>query len=201
MIYLLLMGLLGNAAWQTSYDVYIQGKAPKELTDAPASVMGKFCPRWGELGPMGRQRFYSDLFYAMAAYESAWNPLSMYWEKSQGLDKVTNKIAISEGLMQLSYQDSPWAQCGFDYSKNKKFHLDDLSKRAGHVSWLSVHAETDILNPYKNLQCALNIMKYKRNRWPAREFQEMMGKYWSVMADKVPQIKNLMLSRQSTCWK
>ena len=73
--------------------------------------------------------YWQSVFKAMAYAESGFNPLSRYVEKGiSDKDLITGKANVSEGLFQLSYQDSKIHGCPFDWSIDKSKGLLDPSK-------------------------------------------------------------------------
>lgn len=131
-----------------------------------ADDMDQFCPRYASLSTQERANVWSQLFVAMAKYESSYNPLSRMQETTMGTDPVTKKPVYSEGLLQLSYQDiTGWSFCKFDWSKDKNLSPTDPRKT--------------ILDPYINLHCGVGIMA----KQVARTGKIMVGSgaYWAVI--------------------
>lgn len=62
-----------------------------------------FCPNYKELKREEKIKVWSELFVAIAYYESNYNPGSRYFEKTMGY--------YSEGLYQLSPIDNAWTKC------------------------------------------------------------------------------------------
>jgi hypothetical protein len=89
-----------------------------------------------------------------------------------GKDPVTGKQDVSEGLLQLSYQDEsnyknrlPAGACDFDYESNSKYPVKDLRR--------------SILNPEKNLGCGVAILAEQVAR--AKRIVVGRGAYWAVL--------------------
>lgn len=143
-----------------------------------------FCPRYNSLDNNERANVWAQLFAAVSKYESAYNPASRMQETTMGTDPITRKPVFSEGLLQLSYQDSQWAPwCKFDWSKDKSLSPTDPKKT--------------ILNPYLNLDCGVGIMakqiKTKGN------IVIGSGVYWAVLKsggsyNKVSSIQSIVRS-------
>lgn len=153
-----------------------------------ADDMDQFCPRYGTLSTQERANVWSQIFVAMAKYESAYNPLSRMQETTMGTDPVTKKPVYSEGLLQLSYQDiTGWSFCKFDWAKDKNLSPTDPRKT--------------ILDPYINLHCGVGIMA----KQVARTGKIMIGSgaYWAVIKtnSKYQQIKNItsMVKSMAMC--
>jgi uncharacterized protein (TIGR02594 family) len=72
--------------------------------------------------------YWKAVLKAMAHAESSFNVLERYPEKGLGKDAVTGLKNVSEGLLQLSYQDSKYHGCEFDWSIDKNKAALDPSK-------------------------------------------------------------------------
>lgn len=185
--------------WDCAWELAIKSKLPADLIEVPQARMGAYCPRWDKLSNDQKKSFWALLWYAVAKYESERNPKTMYWEKTQGIDEVTKQIAISEGLLQLSYQDDPWLHCGFDYAKDKDAHLVDVSnKPKNKQSWVSSFSKT-INDPVLNLVCGGKIASHHLARFKGT-LQEVLGKYWSTIRDRTPEILAILKLEISECY-
>lgn len=125
-----------------------------------------FCPTYNTLSTHDRANVWAQIFAAMTRYESNYNPLSRMREPGMGTDSVTRKPVYSEGLLQLSYQDTlGYKFCKFDWSKDKSLSATSSKKT--------------ILDPYINLHCGVGIMA----RQIARKgtIKVGSGAYWSVL--------------------
>lgn len=147
-----------------------------------------FCPKYYNLKDEDRANVWAQLFVAMAKYESGYNPTSRMHETTMGSDPVTGKPVYSEGLLQLSYQDTQWASwCDFNWSKDKNLSATDPNK--------------SILDPYKNLHCGVGIMAKQVARTGA--IKVASGAYWAVIKtnSKYQQISNItsMVRSLSVC--
>lgn len=181
--------------WPCSWDDAVMSSVgPKQLA-VPAAYMSTYCPKWGSLSDAQKLLFWRDLWWAVAKFESSRNPWTMYWEKTMGNDDVTGLITVSEGLTQLSYQDEPWAKCGFDWKKDKDAHTADIKdKPVGKSSWLSKRQKT-INEPERNLICANKIAVIRLTKSTSKTFTAIMGAYWAAIRDKTPQIVAEMKTR------
>ncbi len=124
-----------------------------------------FCANYKNLGPNQRMNFWAQLIAAISYRESEWVPTTRMREPKEyvkipgtnktklayNIDHITGQPVVSEGLMQLSYQDSTtysdWFDCEFSWKKDKG--LDANS------------SEKTILAPYRNLRCGLRILNHK----------------------------------------
>lgn len=166
--------------WIPAYDVLIKSLVTDTMIAQPQSKMGRFCDAWVDLNRDERKQFYADLLYAIAYPESGYANASMYIESQLGKDAVTGLPVVSEGLLQLSYQDvSQYPKCQFDAKKDLADLRDDL---VGHTAggFLSHHPGRDTLIPFKNLACGVAIIDKMLTTYPQVEFADMMGKYWST---------------------
>jgi len=72
--------------------------------------------------------YWAAFFKALAKAESCLKPNDRYVEKGLGKDAVTGTQNTSEGLFQMSYQDSKYHGCKFDWSVDKKLATTSLDK-------------------------------------------------------------------------
>lgn len=72
--------------------------------------------------------YWQSVLKAMAFAESSFNVLERYEEKGLGKDSVTGLQNWSEGLFQLSYQDSKNHGLKFDWALDKNKKVDDPTK-------------------------------------------------------------------------
>jgi hypothetical protein len=131
-----------------------------------ASDMTTFCPKYDSLNDDQKANAWAQLFAGIAKFESGWSPTSRMQETTMGTDPVTGLPIYSEGLLQLSYQDTQWATwCQFDWSADKSLSVSSSKKT--------------ILDPYLNLYCGVGIM--------ARQIKNKgrivisSGVYWAVI--------------------
>ncbi|MGZ3745326.1 MAG: hypothetical protein ACXWRE_16780 [Pseudobdellovibrionaceae bacterium] len=129
--------------------------------------MATFCPRYSYLTTDERVNLWGLLISAMAKYESGFNPTSRMQETTMGIDPITQKPVYSEGLLQLSYQDSKAYPFCDEFNWNLDKHLSSQDPRK------------TILDPYKNLNCGVKILAQQlknKNRIILSK-----GVYWSVL--------------------
>ena len=111
-----------------------------------ASDMDQFCPNYAKLASRDQKiQVWMAIFVGVSHWESSWNPAEHTYE-GKTPDLVTKRPTYSEGLMQLSYQDTiqwKYAHCPLDWEKDQKLAPDDLHR--------------SILNPFINLACAIRI--------------------------------------------
>lgn len=83
-----------------------------------------------------------------------------------GTDAVTGAQVYSEGLLQMSYQDTQWYTfCEFDWSKDRNLSATDPRKT--------------IFDPKKNLACGLRVLA---NQIAKKGLIAVTsGTYWAVI--------------------
>lgn len=147
-----------------------------------------FCPKYHFLSEEQKVNVAGMLVSAMVKFESGFSPTSRFLESTMGMDSVTGLPVYSEGLMQLSYQDTKgWPFCAFDWNKDKKLSASDPRKT--------------ILDPYKNLDCGIRILARQIERKGFIVIDS--GAYWSVIKsgsshEKITEIADLV-SRLEFC--
>jgi hypothetical protein len=147
-----------------------------------SSDMKSFCPTYFSLSPNQKVNFWAYLISSMVKYESNFDPTMRYVESTMGTDPITGKQIVSEGLLQLSYQDVlAYPYCNeFDWEYDRRLPANDPKKT--------------ILNPYKNLTCGIRILNQQVKRYDLIAVDR--GAYWAVLKPsskytKLPQIKAL----------
>lgn len=147
-----------------------------------------FCPQYKKLDLGQRLHLWGELFAALAMYESNWNPHCQYTEVTLGIDSVTGKPLVSEGLLQLSYTDTRWAKwCQFDWEHDK------IQKTFQTVT---------ILDPKRNLVCGIGIMANQIKKRNAIVLDR--GAYWSTLKsshqrNKIKEIGWMLRTRIPQC--
>ena len=116
-------------SWDSSWDkIIIDSLSTKEL-------LKKFNPD---------PKYWVSFLRALAKAESGLNLNERYVETGLGKDALTGLQNTSEGLLQLSYQDSKFHGCGFNWNLDKKLDPKDLRKT--------------IFDPKLNLECGMIIL-------------------------------------------
>jgi|GEM_PF-3854982 len=127
----------------------------------------EFCPRYRRLSDTGKARFWSLLVSAIVKFESGFNPKTRFLEPGKKIDSITGQPVYSEGLLQLSYQDTKWAPfCQFDWVQDQQFSASDGRKT--------------ILDPYKNLDCGIRILA-RQIKSTQKIAAESNKNYWAVL--------------------
>ncbi len=126
----------------------------------------RFCPNYDNLNHSEKVNFWGQFFAGLAYFESGWKPTSRRQESELGQDSLTRLPVFSEGLLQLSYQDTKWASyCKFDWSTDRHLSPRDPSKT--------------ILSPYLNLDCGIRIMARQIKKTHALVLSR--GVYWATL--------------------
>lgn len=148
---------------------------------AGAEDMNLFCPSFYSLSNQERATVWTQIISGISYYESGYNPTSRYVETTMGIDPITGQQVVSEGLLQLSYQDiTGWKFCEFDWNKDKNLSAKDPRKT--------------ILDPYKNLRCGIKIMASQLRK--KKRITLSSGVYWAVLKNngkyqKIDQIASI----------
>jgi hypothetical protein len=140
------------------WSILVASKLTPAMLQANVSSI---CPAYRKLGA---ETVWVNIVRSISYAESAWNPGDVYTESSMGTDPVTGKQVVSEGLLQLSYQDA--------------------------VNWKSVpdcaaidYKKKNIQDPILNLKCGLGIMDRLAKRGGAEDIssKNSLGSYWSTI--------------------
>lgn len=163
---------LEKKAWSTFVFELISAELFEVLDSAKDAK--RICPKYENLAKDQRVLIWGELISAMAYFESGWSPTSRMTETTMGTDPVTGKQVVSEGLLQLSYQDVPnygsvlkYPLCKIEWAKDKSLSVIDPKKT--------------ILDPYINLECGLRILANQVRKKGAVILSS--GVYWSVLKD------------------
>ncbi len=125
-----------------------------------------FCPRYAHLNRDERIQFWAILVGALARYESNYVPSARYVEPGMGIDRVTGLPIVSEGLLQMSYQDSLFHPfCHFSWVQDQNLAPTDPRKT--------------IFGVEANLQCGVGILQKQILR--SHRIAVDRGAYWAVL--------------------
>lgn len=166
-------------AWSDKVREVIETKA-EALYKGPSDI-AQFCPMYDRLGKEDRLNFWAEFTSAVSKFESSWKATTRFTETSMGIDPITGKQVVSEGIFQLSYQDVKWAKfCEFNWANDNRLYPSLSDPRRS------------ILDPFKNISCGLQILNRQVNSKAAIALSS--GVYWSVLKvggkyTKLPQIK------------
>lgn len=136
-----------------------------------ASDVKSFCANYLKLNSSDRLRFWAELMVQIAKYESGFLRTTIYREPSRW-DRLTGKPLLSEGLFQMSYQDSLYYEdCSFNWSRDSFLHPLDANKST--------------LNPFKNIRCAVGVMAEQLKT--KKLIVVSANPYWAVLSPRRPQ--------------
>jgi hypothetical protein len=139
---------LGMPSWDPAWDRTIEQSLPPEmLSNSEARAVKPFCPQFQEMSEADRLVFWAYVFQALAGAEAGLKPTTdvRHTEPEVAVkDSVTNRMVRSEGLLQLTYEDSDRYGCAFDWDRDKQLPEKDPQKT--------------ILQPENNLKCGIKIM-------------------------------------------
>lgn len=159
-------------AWSTFVSELISAELFETLDTAKDAK--RLCPKYEVLAEGQRIQIWGELISAMAYYESGWSPTSRMTETTMGTDPVTGKQVVSEGLLQLSYQDVPnygsvlkYPLCKIEWAKDESLSITDPKRT--------------ILDPYINLECGLRILANQIRKKGSVILSS--GVYWAVLKD------------------
>jgi hypothetical protein len=110
-------------------------------------------------------KYWVAVVKSIAKAESCLNLVERYVESGLGKDAVTGTQNASEGLLQLSYQDSKYHGCQFFWEIDKRLDVKSFDKT--------------IFNPKFNLECGMIILD---KQIKARGVLETISPYyWAVL--------------------
>ena len=177
--------LASGKGWHKQYDEYISAALKKNPELMADKKIESICPTYSSLSESQKEEVYIDLFWAIAYFESTYNPKAMYLEKTfTELDAATKMPVVSEGLLQMSYQDALWYKdCPFKFEPDRESHTKDVNSRNGKQSWDSTAEYKTTTDPEKNLQCGVAVFAKlltnpKFNGWKS---EDVLARYWAVM--------------------
>ncbi len=159
-----------SGLWTKMIYEIIEKKTPDILSQNSADDVEVFCPKYRTLTDQQRENFWAQLFVGIAKFESGWHATSSVVEtKMNSKDSVTGLHVASEGLLQLSYQDEKnyGLKCGFNWNIDKKYKQHDERKT--------------ILDPYKNLNCGIQIFANQLRRFRRIVVPDSRQLYWAVI--------------------
>lgn len=159
---------LGESVWNPQWDEIVEKALPASLLShqVPSDVR-RFCPRFYRMSDIDKLAFWAYFFQALAGAEAGLNPTSHVRHVGALIarDPVTHHPVHSEGLLQLSYQDSMRYGCSFDWDADRKLKAGDPART--------------ILQPKNNLECGVKILTQQiiENHKPI--FYKLS--YWSTL--------------------
>lgn len=138
---------LGEPGWNPKWDKIVeQALPPALLTKKVPRDVRRFCPRFYRMSDVNKRAFWAYFFQALAGAEAGLSPTSHVRHVGALIaqDPVTGRAVHSEGLLQLSYQDSVRYGCDFNWDADRKLKPGDPNRT--------------ILRPKNNLECGVKIL-------------------------------------------
>ncbi len=138
-----------DQTWLPQWDGMIERALPADLLSPHMGHdVKEFCPRFGRMSEADRRAFWAYFFQALSGAEAGLNRTSdvQHTEPQVAVvDRVSHRMVRSEGLLQLTYEDSDRYGCNFDWDHDKRLPVHDPQK--------------SILQPENNLLCGVNILE------------------------------------------
>lgn len=138
-----------DETWNPAWDQTIEEALPRDLLTS--NKVGKdiriFCPRYKSLSLEDKRAFWAYFFQALAGAEAGLRATAnvRHTEPEVAVvDRVSHRMVRSEGLLQLTYEDSDRYGCDFDWDIDKQLPEHDPDKT--------------ILQPKNNLLCGVKIL-------------------------------------------
>lgn len=141
-----------DETWDPSWDKLVEDALPNQLlySSKVAKDVQPFCPRYRHMAEADRRAYWAYFFQALAGAEAGLRATAdvQHTEPEVAVkDSVTHRMVRSEGLMQVTYEDSQRYGCDFDWDADK--HLPSHSP------------EKTILQPDNNLHCGVKILTFQ----------------------------------------
>lgn len=140
---------LGGQTWNPAWDRIVERAVPRAMLSqrVPHDVR-IFCPCFYEMSDTDKRVFWAYFFQALAGAEAGLNPTTNVHHTEPAVNKidgVSHRLAHSEGLLQLTYEDARRYGCSFNWAWDR---------------WLPSHdPQKTILRPRNNLECGVKILK------------------------------------------
>ena len=139
---------IGGAMWDPGWDKIVEEALPPEMLSAEAGRdVRQFCPQFDAIGEADKRAFWAYFFQALAGAEAGLKPTARVRHTEPEVavkDAVTGVQVRSEGLLQLTYEDSTRYGCDFNWAADRTLKADDPAPT--------------ILQPKNNLECGVKIL-------------------------------------------
>ncbi|MDP9039434.1 MAG: hypothetical protein M3O02_09200 [Acidobacteriota bacterium] len=139
---------LGGPTWDPTWDKLVEQALPASFLSPDAGRdLRSLCPRFDTLPEADKRAFWAYFFQALAAAEAGLKPTSNVRHTEPAVavkDKVTGAPVHSEGLLQLTYEDSERYGCDFNWEADRRLPASDGAR--------------SILQPRNNLECGIRIL-------------------------------------------
>lgn len=139
---------LGGKTWNPEWDVIVEKAIPPQMLsrEVPHDVR-RLCPHFYTMSDTDKRAFWAYFFQALAGAEAGLNPTSHVRHTQPQvsvIDEVTHRYVRSEGLLQLTYEDSKRYDCDFNWERDRLLPAGDPAR--------------SILQPRNNLECGVTIL-------------------------------------------
>lgn len=138
-----------NETWLPQWDAMIEKALPDDmLSPRMERKVKQFCPCFSQMSVPDRRAFWAYFFQALSGAEAGLNRTSDVQHTDPQVavrDFVSHRAVRSEGLLQLTYEDSDRYGCDFDWQHDRHLREHDPAKT--------------ILQPRNNLLCGVNILE------------------------------------------
>jgi hypothetical protein len=135
--------------WQPQWDSIVEkALTPELLSSRVARDVQLFCPRFNKMGEADKRAYWAYFFQALSGAEAGLRVTSNVRHTEPEVtveDGITHRMVRSEGLLQLTYEDSQRYGCDFDWDNDKHLSERDPAKT--------------ILQPENNLECGVKIIQ------------------------------------------
>jgi len=163
-----------DETWDPAWDQTIEEALPSDLLSSKVSKDVKtFCPRFNSLSIADKRAFWAYFFQALAGAEAGLRTTAnvRHTEPEVAVvDGVSHRMVRSEGLLQLTYEDSDRYGCDFDWEIDKELPEHDPDKT--------------ILQPKNNLLCGVKILT--NQLVDQRKPLLTRSSYWSTLRPGYP---------------
>lgn len=134
--------------WLPQWDAIIEKALPDDLlSPGMGRRVARLCPRFSAMSEADRRAFWAYFFQALSGAEAGLSATAnvRHTEPQVAIrDSVSHRMVRSEGLLQLTYEDSVRYGCNFDWNADKHLPEHDPDKT--------------ILRPRNNLLCGISIL-------------------------------------------
>jgi hypothetical protein len=139
---------IGGAMWDPGWDKIVEEALPPEMLSAEAGRdVRQWCPQFNAIGEADKRAFWAYFFQALAGAEAGLKPTARVRHTEPEVavkDAVTGVQVRSEGLLQLTYEDSTRYGCDFNWAADRLLKAGDPART--------------ILQPKNNLECGVKIL-------------------------------------------
>lgn len=179
--------ILGDEeTWHPEWDTLLEKALPDDLLSPHMGrKVAQFCPRFKSMGVADRRAFWAYFFQALSGAEAGLKATSdvQHTEPQVAVvDGVSHRMVRSEGLLQLTYEDSARYGCNFDWSADRLLPEHDPDKT--------------ILQPANNLLCGVSIL----NNQLVVQKKPLLSKssYWSTLRPGWPGNRTFIQQMRNT---